>query len=78
MTDLNSERCEVQTLDGTEACPEKPWWILTWPAGITRDMKSATVCQRCGLTWIEQFTDQGKVVTVRPVLSRVFKERPRP
>lgn len=70
---MSEDRCQVANLDGTEECAGEPHWIVTWPVGVVRDMRSATLCQRCGLNWIERFTAEGKVVTVRPALRRMLR-----
>lgn len=67
---MSEDRCQVQTLDGTEACPNDPYWTLTFPNTITRDMRTVTVCHRCGETWIDKITTEGRAVTVNPSLRR--------
>ena len=67
---MSDDRCQVQSLDGTEACPKDPYWTLSFPNTITRDMVTVTVCRDCGDTWIDKITTEGRAVTVNASLRR--------
>lgn len=71
MSDL--DRCQVIALEGTEACPNDPHWILSFPNVILRNMVTVSVCQECGITWIDRITSDGRAVTVRRSLRRALR-----